>query len=84
MTGGYVIAGKKIPALRGTYLYADYCSSKFWSFSYSAGKANGLAEITTTSPRATIRGRCRRSGKTRWASCTSPISDGKVWRIDGE
>jgi glucose/arabinose dehydrogenase len=30
ITGGYVYRGQAIPALRGYYLYGDYCSGKIW------------------------------------------------------
>ena len=46
VTGGYVYRGSAIAALRGTYLYADFCSGKFWSFRYVDGQASGLREIT--------------------------------------
>lgn len=48
VTGGAVYRGKTIPGLRGSYLYADYCSGRFWTFRYSAGKANDLTEITSS------------------------------------
>ncbi len=34
ITGGVVYRGSKIPALSGTYFYADYCSNRIWSFRY--------------------------------------------------
>jgi hypothetical protein len=37
VTGGYVYRGSAIPELRGTYLYADYCSGQVSSFRYSNG-----------------------------------------------
>ena len=39
VTGGYVYRGTAVPALRGHYLYADYCSSWVRSFRYAGGQA---------------------------------------------
>jgi glucose/arabinose dehydrogenase len=34
ITGGYVYRGCDIPALRGTYFFADVCSNQVWSLRY--------------------------------------------------
>ncbi|MEP7121278.1 MAG: PQQ-dependent sugar dehydrogenase [Byssovorax sp.] len=39
VNGGYVYRGSKIPGLRGTYFYGDYCSGKIWTFSWPADVA---------------------------------------------
>jgi glucose/arabinose dehydrogenase len=37
--GGYVYRGRAIPALRGRYVYGDYCSGAVWSLRISGGRA---------------------------------------------
>ena len=41
VTGGYVYRGSNA-ALRGRYIYGDYCSGIVWSLSIKNGKAQGL------------------------------------------
>jgi glucose/arabinose dehydrogenase len=41
ITGGYVYRGKAIPALRGRYLYGDYCSGLVWSLPATAAPGSG-------------------------------------------
>ena len=41
VTGGYVYRGSRA-ALRGRYIYGDYCSGNVWSFKIEGGKARGL------------------------------------------
>ncbi len=37
ITGGYVYRGSSIPSLRGTYIYADYSSARFFALRVAAG-----------------------------------------------
>jgi hypothetical protein len=47
ITGGYVYRGHALPDLRGTYLYADYQSARFFALRMSGGSvAQAALEIT--------------------------------------
>jgi glucose/arabinose dehydrogenase len=45
VTGGYVSRGTRVPALRGRYLFADYCSGRVWSMR-AGPNPGGLREDT--------------------------------------
>jgi glucose/arabinose dehydrogenase len=46
ITGGEVYRGCAIPDLRGAYFFADYITSRFWSFEMAGGAATNLIERT--------------------------------------
>ncbi|HXI22162.1 MAG TPA: PQQ-dependent sugar dehydrogenase, partial [Gemmatimonadales bacterium] len=50
ITGGYVYRGSAIPALRGRYLYSDYCSGWVRSFRYQNGQAADRQEHSDLAP----------------------------------
>jgi glucose/arabinose dehydrogenase len=39
VVGGYVYRGRVVPALRGRYVYADFCAGKVWSVWMRGGRA---------------------------------------------
>jgi hypothetical protein len=45
ITGGYVYRGTAIPALRGAYLFGDYCSSDVAAFRYCDGSVREPARL---------------------------------------
>lgn len=47
--GGFVYRGSAVPALRGRYLFADYCNGKVWSLRWdeATGQAADVLEHTT-------------------------------------
>ncbi len=50
VTGGYVYRGKKIPALRGWYVYGDYCSGAIWAFEAGKATPGSAPPVTTLGP----------------------------------
>ncbi len=46
VTGGYVYRGCAIPGLQGTYFFADYVTSRIWSFRYVGGAVTQFTERT--------------------------------------
>jgi glucose/arabinose dehydrogenase len=47
VTGGYVYRGSAVPAMRGRYVYGDYCSGRIWSLVLVKGKARVRVEPST-------------------------------------
>jgi glucose/arabinose dehydrogenase len=45
VTGGFVYRGESIPALRGAYVYGDYCSGRVWALRYDGSKVSEQAEL---------------------------------------
>jgi glucose/arabinose dehydrogenase len=50
VTGGYVYRGTALPALSGTYFYADYCAGFVKSFRYQNGQPTEQTEWPLLSP----------------------------------
>ena len=47
ITGGYVYRGCAVPDLQGTYFFADYCSSRIWSFRYDGTTVTEFTDRTS-------------------------------------
>jgi glucose/arabinose dehydrogenase len=48
VTGGYLYRGTKYPALKGTFLFGDYCSGSIWGTKRSAGDTFTTKKLLTT------------------------------------
>ncbi|WP_329033414.1 PQQ-dependent sugar dehydrogenase [Streptomyces sp. NBC_01725] len=48
VTGGYVYRGRAIPALRGQYLYSDYCDGTVRTLKLRNGKVTGQSDLGVT------------------------------------
>ncbi len=76
VTGGAVYRGAAIPALQGTYFFADYCTPTLWSFKMAGGAATEL----TTWPAAVVPG----DGEATVGSIAAiaPGGDGELYIVD--
>ena len=50
ITGGYVYRGCDIPSLDGTYFFADFATSRLWSFLYDGSVTEFVDRTTELSP----------------------------------
>jgi hypothetical protein len=51
VTGGFVYRGTAIAALRGAYVYGDYCSGKIWALRYDGTRVTEQRQIADGSLR---------------------------------
>jgi hypothetical protein len=51
VTGGYVYRGQEFPALRGIYLFGDFCSGRIWGLAPGQDGAWRVAEVAHTNSR---------------------------------
>jgi glucose/arabinose dehydrogenase len=56
ITGGYVYRGKKLPSLRGAYVYADFASGAIWALRRENGKVVESAALYSTPKGTQVKG----------------------------
>jgi glucose/arabinose dehydrogenase len=79
VTGGLVYRGSAIAGLRGAYIYADYCSQRFWAFRYAGGIAQDKRELTSDLVTA---GGVSSFGRDARGEIFVTDFSGRIWRID--
>jgi putative heme-binding domain-containing protein len=51
ITGGYVYHGKRLPQLRGAYIYGDFETGKIWALRHRGGVVTSVQELADTTLR---------------------------------
>lgn len=77
ITGGYVYRGRDIPALRGTYFYADFCRGWIRSFVFR----NGAATEAAAWPALDTHGQITSFGEDARGELYIVLAGGTVYRI---
>lgn len=77
VTGGYVYRGDAIPALRGTYFYADYCNGWVRSFRFQGGVPTAQIDWNALRPG----GQITSFGEDGKGEIYVMISGGKVFQV---
>ena len=54
ITGGSVYRGRRLPELRGSYLYADYVTAKIWALRYDEAKRRVVANGPIRDPNVPV------------------------------
>jgi glucose/arabinose dehydrogenase len=81
VTGGYVYRGSAIPALRGAYLYADYCTGNFWMLRMQAGQPD-VQKITSDINTGGVRDISSFGRDARGELYVLSLTAGTLYRID--
>jgi glucose/arabinose dehydrogenase len=86
VTGGFVYRGSALPALQGTYFYADYCSNTIWSLVYVPGI--GVSNFTNRTaqldpPGAATISNITSFGEDARGEILIVEQGGEIWRIEG-
>jgi glucose/arabinose dehydrogenase len=84
ITGGYVYRGAAIPNLRGTYIYADYQSARFFALRMSGGSVSVQQTEITDNINAGTATRITSFGQDNVGNVYVLSYGGQVYRIDAE
>ncbi|MCC6527184.1 MAG: PQQ-dependent sugar dehydrogenase, partial [Polyangiaceae bacterium] len=77
VTGGYVYRASGIPALRGSYLFGDYCSGAIWRTTVAGGVATPMEPLGVTSGSSLVS-----FGQDNLGNVYAVYLDGRVLRLD--
>jgi glucose/arabinose dehydrogenase len=77
VTGGYVYRGKKLPSLRGVYIYADFGMGTVWGLRYENGVVISHGQLVKPNPLRAIAS----FAEDRAGEIYALIFDGKIYEL---